>query len=245
MRWWALVLLAGALFVAAHQSARAQAAGTASDILVLMAPMGGQSQIALIYPKVVPHTRAQGDLDRLARAAGWAPTAVEVRDLSVRSDPGGKSRSVTRQTDVTAILLNGLPVSDGAFVLQPFVDALGSLNRVEVLFVVPPDPGFRGLRSFDDPSLSVRLLREGGPYRYLIEIKQHGKPLPRLPLLQAPAAASQPGPASASPRAATGSFALVVAIAAGAGFVVLVGLLAWSRRRPRPSARPVKRIPRP
>ncbi len=208
-----------------------------------MAPAGAQTQVALIYPRVVSHTRARADLTRLAQLGGWSMNSASVRDEDVRTSDG---RSLGKQTEVTATLWNGLPLQNGAFRLQPFVDALSDKNRIELLFFAPPDASFRGIRDYESSAVSVQLLRAGGPYRYLIQVKQHGKPLPALPMTQsaAPAQSGEPEPTMPA-RSSAGAMGKVLAAAAAAALLVLGGWVLWDRWHARPAERTARRLTRP
>ena len=81
-----------------------------------------------------------GDLflgaDVMEREGGWSISNPSIRDVDVRIPaPGGGRGSHERQTEVNATLANGLPVRDGAFLLQPFVQAFSGLGRIEILGV--------------------------------------------------------------------------------------------------------------
>jgi len=229
--WTAACLLTGI--------AGAQPSKTAPDALILVQPGEGRAVLSVTFPAPVSHPSVRGRVERLARAAGWKIASLEVKDQDVKTSPQyGASRPLGKQTGALALLTNAPQMRQGGFHLQPYVDAFSDLQRLDLLFLVPAIRTFEGLREFESPALSVKLIQEGGPYRYQIAIRDHTGALPALPLKQPP---PPPPPAAQQSRSAEqtdGSpLALAVAIAAASGLSVLILWLLLARLRVQQSPR--------
>jgi hypothetical protein len=167
--------------------------------------------------------------------AGWTIGAVEVKDEDVSTKtttfPSG---GIGKQTGAAIFLTNSSIAKDGGFLLQPIVQAFSDLRRIEILYFVQKQPNFIGLRSFDSRSLAVNMVKDGGPYRYEVDIKEQGVPLPNLPLIQ-PAVAVSPSSTATEGASAhvnsTADYAFVLLVAASCSLVVLAALLLLGRYR--------------
>jgi hypothetical protein len=220
-----------------------------SDAIVLVAPSGNGATVTITFPNVVSHESVKQRIAKLGRIAGWTLGTVEVKDeeISTRS-MDARSQRLGKQTGATMFLPRASLARDGGFVLQPFVQAFSDLRRIEVLYFIQKQPKFLGLREFSSRPLDVKLLSDGGPYRYAIDIKEQGVPLPNLPLVQpSNSNASQMsggavrGPDESGPK----DIAFVVTVAAACGLVVLAALLVLSRyRSARPASAGTRRINR-
>jgi hypothetical protein len=191
------------------------------EAMVLVESDGDNGILAITYDRAVPHAQARQSIARLVRKAGWKLGAVSVKDeeLFAPTDTGGR-QSMGRQTGIEA-RARGLSLLQGrAFKLQPFVEAFQSMRRVDVLFLTAEIAGFTGLRSFENAALSVNLLKDGGPYRYRIDIRDHTGALPTLPIDQ-PAQPAQPIAPVAGSTDESGALSLgtILMIAAGAGLL--------------------------
>ncbi|MGC8667001.1 MAG: hypothetical protein ACP5VE_02640 [Chthonomonadales bacterium] len=211
----------------------APAVGAPSDAMILVQPMGSQVIVAFVFPKVVSHKLLEARIRNLARNAGWSVASVEINDEAVR--PAGKSAAYGRptlETGATVVFRNAAQARDGGFLLQPYLDAWADLRRIEILYMTPAFADFRGLRDFDSPALSVHLLRAGGPYHYLAEIRDHTHPLPILPLTQVVEA---PRPRQKMPFSPTlaGEIGLACAVASAAGLITMAGFMVRLRFRGR------------
>jgi hypothetical protein len=217
--------------------ARAQQNANRSDALILVQPDGPGLQVSVTYPSAVPHGVARDRFTKLAQGMGWTPKSVQVKDEEIVSHPDyGPQKVLGRQTGLSAFVPRGAYTRNGGFVLQPYIEAFRDLKRFEVFFFVPPVQGFQGLREFDSPAVYVKLIREGGPYRYYVEVRTPGARIPSIPLTQAVVAPPAP-PALNHPPAAPGpaDFAPVVITAAAAALLVFFALMLRARLR---SSRP-------
>ena len=225
----ASISLIGLLAIAG--SASCQTSSTAPDALILIQPTGPAALIAITYPKAVSHDVVRSRLARLASLLGGRISSVEIRDEDARSI----DKSLGKQTGADAIMTNAFQVKQGGFVLQPYIEAFSDVNRLEILYWTAPFKGFSGIREFDNPSIHVRLLRAGGPYHYEVQIRDHTRPLPLLPIVQpaVPGTVQAQRPAPASSGSNWSGILFVVAVAAGSGLAVLLALLTWSRLKDR------------
>jgi hypothetical protein len=222
---------------------RAQTTAKPSDAIILVQPSGGDLFVAVTYPTIIDHARVKNHLSQLAKHGGWAAGPVEISDQNIKTSPTfGNVKTVGQQTDATTTFRNAVAAKQGGFILQPFVQAFSDLRRIQLMFFMPKQQGFVGLRDFDSPGLTVHLLRDGGPYLYGIDIKDRAA-LPVLPHTQPTAAPVASGPpVAAKPRVQAGtSMAFVIVLAAACGLIVLGALIAFSSLRARQEARPRSR----
>jgi hypothetical protein len=217
------------------QKCLAQSNGVNSDAIVIIQPSGKSATLFITFPGVVSHESVKQRIARLGQIAGWPVSSVDVKDEEISTRAAGiPTVGLGKQTGATVLLSNVTLMKDGGFLLQPLVQAFSDLRRIEVLYFVQQQRNFNGLKDFDSKVLAVKLVKDGGPYRYAIDIKEQGVPLPNLPLTQ-PVVASGASPADVSgvKTAATNTadFAFVLLVAAGCSLVVLAALLILGRYR--------------
>ncbi len=216
--------------------AAAPAHAVPSDAMILVQPMGNQVVVAFVFPKVVSHSVLASRIRKLATNTGWSVASLEIQDEAVRMRGGSAAYGrPLKETGATVVFRNAPQARDGGFLLQPYLDAFADLSRIEILYMTPPFPDFRGLRDFSSPALSVRLLRAGGPYHYVAEIRDHASPLPILPITQPLQDSTSPRNRGSSSKI-TAEIALVFAIASAAGLAVLLGFFLRQRLKVRRKA---------
>jgi hypothetical protein len=231
-----LALVMACAAAACSRVAAAQDGLPPLDAMILVQPQGRSALVAVVYPRAMPHAQVRGRFERLVRIAGWRLAGLQVRDEEGKAPDGaGRSRSLGKQTDATALLAEAPQVQDGAFLLQPYVAAFSDMRRFEVLFLAPADPAFQGLREFISPALEVRLVRAGGPYRYQVWMKDHSLSLPALPLIQ-PRAIQQARTAPEPAARPLGGLLVLLGVAATAGLAVFALLMLRARHRVRRSS---------
>jgi hypothetical protein len=210
-----------------------QSSRSVSDAMILVQPQGSQALVAVIFPEVVPHAALKERVRRMAQSAGWQVGSLKIKDQNLETSPlYGPAVKLGRQTDASFVLTNAPQMRGGGFLLQPYVEAFRDLNRFEILYWIKQDPSFQELRAYESPALSVNLIHEGSPYRYIVEVRDHAGALPTLPLTQARPVTAQTGPDhhdAASPGPAL--FAPVLMLAAAAGLLMLVTMFIRLRLR--------------
>jgi len=156
---------------------------------------------------------------RLSTAVAGEVLAQSVEDVPTGSRPAGGG---VKQTGLEMTLRGAVFERDGAFVIAPIVEAMRAARRIEILFMVPPIAGFRGLASYKSGGLSVRLMQAGNPYRYSVERASADTPVPELPLYE-------PAPMRAQHRQQQGGtqarplvWVVVIALGVGAATFVVV-----------------------
>jgi hypothetical protein len=215
--------------------------------LVVVLPLGDVAEVSVTFPAIVQHTAVRDRLGRLARAGGWTVAEVVVRD----EKPNG---SLSAQTGAVLRIIGGPIARNGGFILQPFLETFRDVDRYEILYFVPAQPGFVGLRDYKSAALTVRLAEDGGaesnqgrrqsfvrPYRYVVENLDRSGSLPVIPLTQ-PVSGSTASPdraVSDSPGAGGGLggapgrnvvYWPIVVLAAGSGLFVYGVLRVLARR---------------
>jgi hypothetical protein len=212
---------------------RAQQNARGPDALILLQPEGAGLQVSVTYPNAVPHTAARERLAKLARAMRWTLQSIQVKDEKIVSHPDfGPQKVLGTQTGAGAHIPEGAYSRNGGFILQPFIETFSDLKRFEVFFFVPPIKGFQGLREFDSPSVFIKLIREGGPYRYYVEMRNPGARIPAIPLTQVVSNQAVPPVQDRRPAApAPADFAPVVVLAAASALGVFFLLMLRAKYR--------------
>jgi hypothetical protein len=214
--------------------AKSSSAADLPDVLVLVEPIGEEANVAVTYSRAVSHADARSSLSRLAGLAGWKLRRVSVNDQELfADDESGRRTSLGKQTGIEATAANVAVTYGRAFRLQPFVEAYRDAGRLDLLFLMGGLNEFTGLRSYDDPALSVKLLQEGGPYRYRIEVRKRSGALPKLPLDEPVTPRKAPAAVQVKTESTKPSLGPVMVIAACAGlaaFAALRLLTAYNRR---------------
>jgi len=204
-------------------TATAQLAKPPSAI-VLVQPTGQDTMLVIAFSKTEPHSRARERVRELARRTGASITSLTVKDTNLEgSAPRPGEKDV--QTDVEATLTNVSFALGDAFLLQPLVEVMKDTGRFDIMFVVPPQNGFAGLRRYEEKGFLLQLAQEGNPYTYKVLVERGLQDVPQLPLRQpAEAPRSQPPPRQ-EPR--SWEVIVLVALAAGVG----IGVFALMRKR--------------
>ncbi|MGQ9784041.1 MAG: hypothetical protein ACUVRS_08685 [Armatimonadota bacterium] len=147
------------------------------NVMVLVLNRGGPfDQVCINYTSVVSKKEAMQDLDRFARES-----SCPVRNLRITvadtSTPG--STPTTSSVFETPMLVN---LTEGTFVLEPFISALRRFKMIEVNYLVMPQFSFRGLKDFESKWVKINLTQAGNSYRYRIHIKNSNFDRLGLPL---------------------------------------------------------------
>jgi hypothetical protein len=210
---------------------QAKSAGS-TDAVIIVEPSGNQARLAIIFDRHVTAGQVKDRLANLAHAGGWSHSAPEINEEEMFTpSETGKPQSLGKSTGVTT-LLSGAPQIKGAgFYLQPYIQAFKDLKQFELLFNMQEDKRFQGLRSFDNPVVSINLVRNGGPYRYHVVVHDHSAPLPTLPITQAAQKDPVPPVAAVKPTHPMAGFGVVLVIAAASGLIVLLVLRLLSLQR--------------
>ena len=186
--------------------------------------MGGISaydQCATNYTTVVPLATAQADLDEIGRLGKWRVSNAKGETKSSGGPHPVPTTSITWQAQGV------LGYANGTLPLEPFVTALKRFKFVEIVYIVPANFQFHGLREFENGFVTVRLTQGGNSYRYRVVVKDNGFDKLDLPLTQ---------PAKLKPEEKQGmSAAARVGLALGIGIpaAIMVYLIAlhFSKRR--------------
>jgi hypothetical protein len=169
------------VFLTPHAFSQGQQAP--SDAIILIAPSGNNTTLlSVIMDKVISHNQLQDRLQEILRQTGWRLLSMDIRDDVITSQSGYRPM---KQTSASLILNDAILKKEGGYWLQPFVNAFADLNVFEVIYMDKEDASFQGLRDFTNPSLKIKLIQAGSPYRYKVYILNHSKPIPVLPFTQA------------------------------------------------------------
>lgn len=198
-------------------------------VVLVRAVSAGACQVSVSYRLAVPHGTVNEDLSRLAKATSGAIDGLVIEDESFRPEDK-KHYPVT--TSASFVLRNAPFVRDNTPALLPYLKAFQRWNIVEVIFAGPGLANCRGVLSFENPAVSVKLLQQdAGIFRYRAEIRDHQGELPQLPtganVGAAPAGAVQ----DTTHPGARGRFAYAI-IAVLVLFGVIGGSLWYWRRLP-------------
>lgn len=208
------------------------------DALILVQPSGNLAYISVTFSGYVPRERVNAALSRLQGSTGWELGAVEVRDVDGASGKAAKKgQRAGVLTEATALLSNAPQIRERSFVLQPYVDAFADWDRFDILFMIGADPAFQGLRTYRSPALDVVLVQDGAPFRYAVDVKDHTRPLPRLPLTEPVVQAPQPQKDAGRPASLVRQLAAVVLCAAVVALVAFVAAGRMFGRGERPVSR--------
>jgi len=211
------------------------------DALILVQPAGSQAMLSISYSGKVAHGSVRDVLTRLGKTGGWTLSTPQIADEDMKSSPRyGAVENLGTQTGAS-VTMSGAPLyTDGGFRLQPFIDALRDMKSYKLVFWVPSQKGFQGLRHFDSPAVTIDIVQDGNPYRYSVENHTHQGAVPRIPLTQAAASVSG-SVATPTPPAGGHPFSLVgpvagIALACGAVVFIFLRIVARGRNRSRKTA---------
>ncbi len=208
-----------------------------SDALILVVPQGSQMNISATCSGSFTQEEIERDFSNLAsRLQG---RVIRLESSAANRAAQGNLSPGEKVITFTAVLTAPGLVRERAIDLPSFVAAFRRFQQIEALFFVSPITDFRGVRSFENDAVSVKLLEEPSagsqtfqPYRYRVQLKDPSSPV-ELPLT-APtpdAAVGQTQPESSRQPSQTVFFLRLAFVALSAGLaVLLIGLLLVRRR---------------
>jgi hypothetical protein len=217
---------------------------TAPDALIIVVPgteSASAADVSITFPKAVSQAQVASRIARLASAGGWNYSKPSIRENQMSTDGlHGPTISLGRQTTASTRLSGPLLMQQRGFLLQPFVQSLRDLDRVEIWYFVGKWPEFQGLRNYADGQVSIRLLRDHGPYRYDVVNLDHTAFTAHLPLTQSidsSTSSLQEKKPRESTALATYNFrkmvGLVLFVSAMCGLVVYLVIRRLTRQKPR------------
>lgn len=227
--------------------------GKRPDVQVIVMPHpSGNWAVSVVYPGVVGRPVMEAHRKRLMGLSGWKGHGVEYETRGLQQNDGDFSRVKPGQSlnyknlkpgkDAPAMssvtFLTSSPIVDwknATLPVEPFARAFRDLDRVYVMFFVPGEFPFRGLRRHSDDNLDVALTVGKGAYFYALNIKNHKMKALNLPRFQVeqPAADVRTARARTDGRAAAPrlvGISLVVLLAVAAGLLVYWGTHRWAGR---------------
>ena len=189
------------------------------DVLVLVMGMGAFDQCAINYTTAVPLKTAQADLDAIAALGKWR---VSDARSETKSSGGPNPKPTTSTTWRAEHVIN---YSDGTLALEPFVTALKRFKLIRVLYILPANFQFRGLREFSNDYVDI--VFRPGENSYNVFVKNNDFSKLDLPLTQP----AEPKPRD-SARMSTGARAgLAFGIGIPAAVMAYLIALHFSKRR--------------
>lgn len=208
-----------------------------SDALILVVPQGLQINLSATCSGSFTQEEIERDFSNLAsRLQG---RVIRLESSAANRAAQGNLLPGEKVITFTAVLTAPGLVREQAIDLPSFVAAFRRFQQIEALFFVPPIPDFRGVRSFENDAVSVKLLEEPyvgsqtfQPYRYRVQLKDPSSPV-ELPLtaLSPNTAVGQTQSESSRQPSQTVFFLRLAFVALSAGLMVLlIGLLLVRRR---------------
>lgn len=193
----------------------------APDVQVMVAPVKGGAQVALVFPKVVSDARIRQHIASVAKALGTPAEAIQVvtRKL-VREDPSkvGQAPEMSSGSFVTTAPL--IDPAAGTLAVEPLLIGLQNLTGVNIVFLTPPGFAYRGGTRSADNRVALEFAGGEGAYTFVANIQSRPLDGFRLALESAAPPARAAGRSGPAPIALILVGALAVGGAAGT-FVAL------------------------
>lgn len=147
----------------AYAQIKGQAPGQPDVLVLVFSVPGGEDQVGLTYPGVVPHSTVQRDIRAIQAATGWAAANVHITDKlpPVRKSVGKLTEADFTVTGAVAPATHYLP-------LEPFVQALRPYHHITLTYFVGPGFDFQGVRNYADRHVRIALDQRGATYTYQI-----------------------------------------------------------------------------
>lgn len=156
------------------------------DVLILvMSGLGRYDQVSINYNSEVPVSKAQIDLNTLARVGHWA---ILSPSASIKSTSAAKA---IRSTSVSFQSQGILNQQSGTLSLEPLVNTFKRFKYIEVDYITPTSFTFHGLKDFENKYVKIILSQSGSSYRYRVRIKNSSFTRLSLPLKQSAQTESQ------------------------------------------------------
>ncbi len=221
-RWIQAGIASVLLSIAISHTCPGQTTPSRPEAIVLVQPIGTVIQVVVTYRGSIDDTVARGHAQAFARLAGGRISSLTVKRVDV-SDARKRSPDHPVQTSLEMMLEGGSLLSGTGINLQPVVAGLRGLRSLEFLLMVPPIPGFDGLRRYDSDGVHIELIHEGNPYRYTIDIKPGAHPVPVIPAHAPvePTPRASPQQQAAPPRT---PILIVAVLGVGAGLAVYIAM---------------------
>ncbi len=163
--------------------ARGQGLAASPSAIVLVQPIGSDASVSVTFNGVRPHSVVRASVLALFSSGGWTRGAVSIKDEHAESLSSDTKNSRLQKITSCSFMLSGAGLYAGeAFRLQPFAEAFRGEGRIDVLYLVPRNTLFRGLRWFEREGMKVSLVQDNGPYRYAMTLPKGMSAVPKLPL---------------------------------------------------------------
>lgn len=154
-------------------------ANTPPRVLVFLQATGtGNDLVSITYPGVLSRDEAKADLDRLIAETGWKVSNVQISSIP---EAPNEHNAVTSIDFTTPAVVN---LASGGLLVEPFVKTFRRLVRIDLVYIVPSDFSFVGLKHFENKFVKIVLQRGTNTYRYSILIKNQAFGDLNLPFLQ-------------------------------------------------------------
>lgn len=138
----------------------------------------GKDIVSITYPKVLSESEARADVDNLVKETHWT-----VSDVQISTRPG-EAKGESGITSIDFTTPSAVQLNSGGLLVEPFVKTFKRLTRIDILYIVPPDFSFVGLKWFENKFVKIALQRGTNTYRYSILIKDQSFDKLGLPFLQ-------------------------------------------------------------
>lgn len=136
------------------------------DVLVLvLSGMGSVDQVSINYSSVVPEDAVKADIKALAKECAWL---VDQQCVTTKTLPGGR-----KTTSGSFNTLSTINQKEGLLPIAPFVNTLKRFRSIQLVYLVPRQFRFQGLKDFDNEFVNVKLEQHGNSYLYRIRVKDN------------------------------------------------------------------------
>lgn len=209
-----LLLVAVIGFVFGHAApSRSDTAALPEVIVLVLSGVGPFDQVAVNYDTVVSQRQTEEDIREIKRISGWPVRNLEIVTHK-DSTPGSKP--------VTSSRFEVPPIAnkaEGTLPLEPFISALRRFRSIQVIYLIPGEFNFHGLKDFENDYVKIKLRQREGAYTYQVQVKNPEFDNLNLPLKEERSAEMQKTNISVAARL---MIVLMVAVVGG----VLVYLIA-------------------
>jgi hypothetical protein len=188
------------------------------DVLVLvLSGMGSVDRVSITYSSVVSEDAVKADIKALAKESAWLVGQERVTAKTV-----GEGRKTTSGSFNTLSTIN---YKEGLLPIAPFINTLKRFRSIQLVYLVPQQFQFRGLKDFENEFVNLQLEQHGNSYQYRISIKDN-----RFERLVLPAHQPKPQPKEKRGLSSGSRVVLIISIALGCALIAYFGARAIYRR---------------
>ncbi len=146
-------------------SSRSDLATPPEVIVLVLSGVGPFDQVAVNYANFISRRQTEKDIREIKRISGWPLRNINI--VTHKDAASGVKLINSSRFEVPPIANK----TEGTLSLEPFISALKRFKSIQVIYLVPGEFRFRGLKDFENDYVKIKLKQREGAYTYQVQVK--------------------------------------------------------------------------